>query len=201
MYNTAILNTTQPPNPSHVQSVRNKCLWRRSTNTWMTVVNRPHQSNLKSAPPPQIIKENRNKIGRNYSAPPRVPPGVKGKGKQSMCYYPPSHHLFLIEPHTDRYNSKSKLEPSATPIPKVAYHTLKEKRLREMLSDHDLPTTGDKDTLIRRHERWVLVYNANLDRNPRDRETLEELIRKLKKWEDTRGGKKVGVGDVKAYEV
>ncbi|KAK7689073.1 hypothetical protein QCA50_007764 [Cerrena zonata] len=107
--------------------------------------------------------------------------GSKGKGKAKS-------------------NSKSKLEPSATPIPKVAYHTLKEKRLREMLSDHDLPTTGDKDTLIRRHERWVLVYNANLDRNPRDRETLEELIRKLKKWEDTRGGKKIGVGDVKAYE-
>lgn len=101
----------------------------------------------------------------------------------------------------DRANSKSKPDPSATPIPKVAYRTLKDKRLREMLSDHDLPTTGDKDTLIRRHERWVLLYNANLDRSLMDRSTLEELRMDLKKWEETRGGKKVGVRDVGAYQV
>lgn len=107
----------------------------------------------------------------------------------------------LTKINIDRTSSKTKPEPSATPIPKVAYHTLKEKRLREMLSDHDLPTTGDKDTLIRRHERWVLLYNANLDRNLHDRLTLEELRRDLKKWEETRSGKKVGVGDVGTYQV
>ena len=71
-----------------------------------------------------------------------------------------------------------------------------------MLSEHDLPTTGDKDTLTRRHERWVLLYNANLDRNPPDRLTYDEMKRDLKKWEETRGGKKkVGVTDVEAYQV
>ena len=100
------------------------------------------------------------------------------------------------------YRAKSKPDSSATPIPKASYHTLKEKRIREMLSEHDLPATGDKDTLTRRHERWVLLYNANLDRNPQDRLTYDEMKKDLKKWEETRSGKKkVGVTDVEAYQV
>lgn len=97
--------------------------------------------------------------------------------------------------------TKAKVDDDASPIPKVAYHTLKEKRLREMLADHDLPNNGDKDTLIKRHERWALLYNANLDRTPTDRLTLEDLRRELKKWETERQTKRQAVTDLNAYQV
>ncbi|CAL1703473.1 unnamed protein product [Somion occarium] len=99
-----------------------------------------------------------------------------------------------------KLKTKAKVDDDASPIPKVAYHTLKEKRLREMLADHDLPNNGDKDTLIKRHERWALLYNANLDRTPTDRLTLEDLRRELKKWETERQTKRQAVTDLNAYQ-
>ena len=46
-------------------------------------------------------------------------------------------------------------QESAEPLPKVSYHTLKERRIREMLMEYDLPTNGDKDALASRHQRYA----------------------------------------------
>ena len=63
---------------------------------------------------------------------------------------------------------------------------LKDKQIRDLLSEHDLPTTGDHNTLVARHQRWVSIYNANIDKNPRYRSRVSELRTELRKWEKER---------------
>ena len=50
--------------------------------------------------------------------------------------------------------------------------------------------------------RWVVLYNANLDRSPNNRKTTVELKKDLKKWEEERPKrKKPVVSDVLGYQV
>jgi E3 ubiquitin-protein ligase RAD18 len=50
--------------------------------------------------------------------------------------------------------------------------------------------------------RWVVLYNANLDRSPNNRKTTVELKKDLKKWEEERPKKKkLVVSDVLGYQV
>ncbi|KAI0045147.1 hypothetical protein FA95DRAFT_1561436 [Auriscalpium vulgare] len=72
------------------------------------------------------------------------------------------------------------------PLPKVSYAVLKEKQIRELLAEHDLPTTGERSLLIARHQRWITLYNANLDHHPSQRRRTAELRTELRKWEDDR---------------
>lgn len=44
------------------------------------------------------------------------------------------------------------------PIPMVSYDTMKEKQIRALLEEQDLPINGDKATLIARHRKYVLLY-------------------------------------------
>ncbi|PCH38443.1 hypothetical protein WOLCODRAFT_161580 [Wolfiporia cocos MD-104 SS10] len=69
-------------------------------------------------------------------------------------------------------------------LPKVAYATLKDRRLQEMLAEHGLPTAGDRAAWERRHQKWVTLYNANADRAPADQQSPAQLKRALKRWED-----------------
>ncbi|KAF8655846.1 hypothetical protein AX16_002930 [Volvariella volvacea WC 439] len=87
-------------------------------------------------------------------------------------------------------------------LPKVSYSTLKDRQLRDMLQEHELPTTGDRPTHERRHQHWVMLYNANLDRSISNRKSLQELRRELKQWEQQRTNRKKvqPPGDLKAYE-
>jgi len=81
-------------------------------------------------------------------------------------------------------NKGSSPEDAQIPInrlAKVSYGTLTLSALRKLLSEKGLPTTGDKDELIARHERWIAIFNANLDRaNPK---TIGELKMQLKEVE------------------
>jgi len=88
-------------------------------------------------------------------------------------------------------------------LPKVSYHPLKDKQLLELLHKHDLPTSGDRNAWIKRHQKWVMLYNANVDRAPEDRRTREQMRRDLRRWEDeTRPpAKKTVVADTTAYQV
>ena len=71
-----------------------------------------------------------------------------------------------------------------------------------MLAEWDLPTHGDKAALARRHARWVVLYNANVDRDPRQRRTVEQLRQELKRAEEAEGrSRKEVVEDVVAYQV
>lgn len=76
------------------------------------------------------------------------------------------------------------------PLPKASYATLKDKQLKEMLQEHDLPITGDRPQWEQRHQRWVMMYNANLDRSLANRKTKNELRRDVKKWEEEMSRKK-----------
>ena len=50
--------------------------------------------------------------------------------------------------------------------------------------------------------RWVVLYNANLDRSPNNRKTIVELKKDLKRWEEERPKKKkLIVNDVLGYQV
>ncbi|KAI8999023.1 hypothetical protein BD414DRAFT_433472 [Trametes punicea] len=69
-------------------------------------------------------------------------------------------------------------------IPKVAYDIHPQKRIAEMLSEWGLPTHGDKNALVRRHSKWVILYNANVDRAPENRRTLDQLRNDLRKLEE-----------------
>ncbi|KAG8882474.1 E3 ubiquitin-protein ligase rad18 [Tulasnella sp. 331] len=78
---------------------------------------------------------------------------------------------------------------SASPpvrLPREAYDTLKDKQLRERLSRFDLATTGTRAKLQARHERWTVVYNANLDQDESHRKSLNALRAALVKWEEGR---------------
>ncbi|KAJ7722271.1 hypothetical protein DFH07DRAFT_857002 [Mycena maculata] len=75
-------------------------------------------------------------------------------------------------------------------LPKVSYDTLKEKQLREKLASHGLPTTGNHKLLAARHQRWSMLWNANLDKSAPNRQSKNQLLKEVKKWEEDRNAKK-----------
>jgi len=85
-------------------------------------------------------------------------------------------------------------------LPKVSYDVLKDKALKELLTSQQLPVSGDRNARITRHRRWVMMYNANLDKTT-CRKTPVELRVELKAWEENRNGPKYVVDDPSAHEV
>ncbi|KAG5647196.1 hypothetical protein DXG03_001155 [Asterophora parasitica] len=80
-------------------------------------------------------------------------------------------------------------------LPKASYATLKDKKLKEMLVEQGLPTTGDRN-------QWVMIFNANLDKSAKHRKGKVELKKELRKWEDEKAKKrKATVEDTIAHEV
>ncbi|KAF6758258.1 hypothetical protein DFP72DRAFT_888528 [Ephemerocybe angulata] len=72
-----------------------------------------------------------------------------------------------------------------SPLPKVSYATLKDRQLKDLLAEHNLSVNGERSTLEQRHQKWVMLYNANLDRSIHNRKPPSALRQELKKWEDT----------------
>ncbi|KAJ7243381.1 hypothetical protein B0H12DRAFT_832780 [Mycena haematopus] len=75
-------------------------------------------------------------------------------------------------------------------LPKVSYDTLKDRQLKDKLTDLELPTSGDRTAWIARHQRWAMLWNANLDRSLSNRQSKAELLKELKKWEEERKTRK-----------
>ncbi|KAG2348402.1 hypothetical protein BDR05DRAFT_874190 [Suillus weaverae] len=71
-------------------------------------------------------------------------------------------------------------------IPKASYDVLKDKQVKDLLHAHSLPIFGDRKTWIARHQRWVMIFNANLDKSGSNRKNMKELRNELKNWEDNR---------------
>lgn len=71
-------------------------------------------------------------------------------------------------------------------IPKASYDVLKDKQVKDLLHAHGLPIVGDRKTWIARHQRWVMIFNANLDKSGSYRKNTKELRNELKNWEDSR---------------
>ncbi|KAI0781354.1 hypothetical protein BD413DRAFT_462819 [Trametes elegans] len=107
----------------------------------------------------------------------------------------------------DKGKGKSRCVPSDDDdtepehIPKVAYDIHPQKRIAEMLSEWGLPTHGEKGALARRHSKWIVLYNANVDRAPENRRTLEQLRSELRQIEEAeRKTRKQTVDDPVAYQ-
>jgi len=49
--------------------------------------------------------------------------------------------------------------------------------------------------------RWVMIFNANLDKCESNRKTAQELRGELKRWEDDRKGRRHLVDDTEAHLV
>ncbi|KAF9466269.1 hypothetical protein BDZ94DRAFT_1251555 [Collybia nuda] len=98
-------------------------------------------------------------------------------------------------------DEESGSKDSDFPLPKASYGMLKDKKLKEMLAEHGLPTTGERTLLIKRHQQWVMAYNANLDKSVSMRRPISALRKDLKKWESDRARqKKSPVEDMVAHE-
>ncbi|KAJ7581489.1 hypothetical protein C8J56DRAFT_266020 [Mycena floridula] len=94
---------------------------------------------------------------------------------------------------------KEKAEiPEDDPIPKVSYDTLKEKQIKDLLQEHGLSLAGDRHIMATRHQKWRILFNANLDK--RKRVSRAQLKKDLYAWEDQMKRKKdYTVEDTKAY--
>ncbi|KAG9008841.1 E3 ubiquitin-protein ligase rad18 [Tulasnella sp. JGI-2019a] len=82
------------------------------------------------------------------------------------------------------YTARSTSPPER--LPREAYDTLKDKQLRERLARFDLSTTGSRAKLQARHERWAVIFNANMDQDEGQRRSLSALKAALVKWEEGR---------------
>ncbi|KAG2138948.1 hypothetical protein DEU56DRAFT_801007 [Suillus clintonianus] len=71
-------------------------------------------------------------------------------------------------------------------IPKASYDVLKDKQIKDLLHAHNLPILGDRKMWIARHQRWVMIFNANLDKSGSNRKNTKVLRDELKTWEDGR---------------
>ncbi|KAK0185881.1 hypothetical protein F5146DRAFT_936616 [Armillaria mellea] len=67
-------------------------------------------------------------------------------------------------------------------LPKVSYDTLKDKQIKQLLQDQNLPTSGDRALWITRHQRWVMLWNSNLDKAPKNRKSPSQLKSELSRW-------------------
>ncbi|ORZ17175.1 hypothetical protein BCR42DRAFT_414074 [Absidia repens] len=107
-------------------------------------------------------------------------------------------HMEVLNQHVDNcLNGDSTIPPRPTkpvipqlvekpintgkkPI-KIVYDMYKEKDLRRLLRDLDLPNHGDKSQMVWRYKEYVTMYNANMDSpDPMD---ITKLMRQLHKAE------------------
>ncbi|XP_059475992.1 E3 ubiquitin-protein ligase RAD18 isoform X2 [Neocloeon triangulifer] len=66
-------------------------------------------------------------------------------------------------------------------LPKLVYSLMKEAELRKKCSEANLSTQGDKQTLIKRHRKYTLLYNSECDcANPRP---VKDIVRQVEKEE------------------
>ncbi|XP_054833660.1 E3 ubiquitin-protein ligase RAD18 isoform X2 [Eublepharis macularius] len=69
-------------------------------------------------------------------------------------------------------------------LPKVVYNLLSDRDLKKRLKEHGLSTQGTKQQLVKRHQEFVHMYNAQCDSlNPK---SVEEIVKELENNEKTR---------------
>ncbi|KFZ56645.1 E3 ubiquitin-protein ligase RAD18, partial [Antrostomus carolinensis] len=97
----------------------------------------------------------------------------------------------FINKHLDscltRDEKKDSLRSSAhkrKPMSKVVYNLLSDRDLKKKLKEHGLSTHGTRQQLIKRHQEFVHVYNAQCDSlNPK---SVAEIVKELQKNEKIR---------------
>ncbi|NXU90724.1 RAD18 ligase, partial [Xiphorhynchus elegans] len=97
----------------------------------------------------------------------------------------------FINKHLDscltREEKKDSLRSSAhrrKPMPKVVYNLLSDRDLKKKLKEHGLSALGTRQQLIKRHQEFVHMYNAQCDSlNPK---SVTEVVKELEKTEKIR---------------
>ena len=138
----------------------------------------------------------------------------KGKHK-----YVSKAALAILPTYSSSFRRKASDSDDEYPLPIQTYATLKDRQIKEMLQQYELPVNGNRAIWEQRHQRyasspylkfpflifrssWVMLYNSNLDRSLANRKSKAELRKELKKWEDEMSKKKKAViFDVKEYQV
>jgi len=129
-------------------------------------------------------------------------------------------HDFLSALNFKMHRMKGRDSDDEHPLPIQTYATLKDRQLKEMLQEHDLPVTGNRSNWEQRHQRyvlssfleagyiqsfmtrWVMLYNSNLDRSSTNRKSRTELRGDLRKWEEEMSRrKKTVIHNVLDYQV
>ncbi|GJE87930.1 RING-finger-containing E3 ubiquitin ligase [Phanerochaete sordida] len=130
-------------------------------------------------------------------------PLPKDKGKQKQQW----SQLFQGAPAARKGKGKARghpLEEQAEPLPKIAYDTVTQKRLRDVLEEYGLAATGDRQTMAARHARFVNMYNANLDASEGQRKSVKQLQIEMKRWDEAeekrKTRKKVDAKDIDSEE-
>ncbi|KAF9533516.1 hypothetical protein CPB83DRAFT_757682 [Crepidotus variabilis] len=105
-----------------------------------------------------------------------------------------------------KHKSKHSDSDDEYPLPIQSYTTLKDRQLKDMLQQYELPVTGDRPIWEQRHQRWVTIYNANRDKSVIHRKAKAELRRELKSWEEDLAKRKKGadhtlVDDPISYQI
>ncbi|NWW94659.1 RAD18 ligase, partial [Rhynochetos jubatus] len=96
-----------------------------------------------------------------------------------------------INKHLDscltREEKKDSLRSSAhkrKPLSKVVYNLLSDRDLKKKLKEHGLSTRGTRQQLIKRHQEFVHMYNAQCDSlNPK---SVDDVVKELEKNEKIR---------------
>ncbi|KAH9926137.1 uncharacterized protein B0H18DRAFT_1006669 [Fomitopsis serialis] len=204
-------STSRRPAPSQKKQRPNKSP--RTPDTPSTPTTPSSSDDLVDCPmcqrrvPFQIINQHIDSSCKLSAAAPLSPRKPKGKAQQEWSKILGGGAGPGRRGHKERDGERLKSpvsQPDDEPeyLPTVSYRTLKDKRIQELLHEHGLPTTGDRNAWDRRHQKWVMLYNANLDRAPSDRHTPDQLRRELQKWEASgAGGGSGGAGRKKAGEV
>ncbi|KAK0225127.1 hypothetical protein EDD85DRAFT_221008 [Armillaria nabsnona] len=91
-----------------------------------------------------------------------------------------------VNPEKSKQNQAKGKERSSSvedeALPKVSYDTLKDKQIKRLLQDQNLPTSGDRALWITRHQKWVMLWNSNLDKAPKNRKSPSQLKSELSGW-------------------
>ncbi|KAJ4301534.1 E3 ubiquitin-protein ligase rad18 [Kalmusia sp. IMI 367209] len=78
--------------------------------------------------------------------------------------------------------------PPPTRLSGLQYSMLNEKNMRKKLQELGIPTWGTKPLMIKRHQEWLNLYNANCDASETVRKSKRDLLKELDEWERTQGG-------------
>jgi len=96
---------------------------------------------------PPLRNQSRRLNGRRYFP----------RNRRTGEVYDPSRTNLQI--HSEQLLSAQESDPDHR-LPKLNYHTMKEKQIRELLSQAELSTTGDKNALMARHQQYSFLCSA-----------------------------------------
>lgn len=106
----------------------------------------------------------------------------------------PPKTMFGLQRDTQTPPNGAEAKPKAPePLSAISYNLMNESALRKKFQALGIPPHGGKQAMIRRHQEWMNIWNANCDSSrPRPK---RDLLRDLDIWERTQGSQARGNTD------